>query len=892
MAAPAKPGWVAMVDPLTGEARNVHPDDVQAALDQRWTVETPEQAKIRQYQQANGGSFTEGAKALGEHALSSATLGLSDVALSQLPGYNEQRQLRDETFRAPGMAGEALGFLAPGLGEVKALGTAGKAAKAIAAPVGMAAKASAKVGAAAERLIAGNAPGALRSIAAKGLGSAAAGAVEGGIIGAGQALSDASIHDKEFTAELLLSHVRDGAEIGGALGGGLGAGLETLSVAGRKLRGAPGISEVLGGSRGIEGLAQTKALTSFGALGSDIKRIIKEGGVDAPHRIGQRILDEAEFAGPGALGRAVKHDIDSAAEFASGRVQHYTDELRSVYRKLDEGGQRVEVSTVLADIDEKVLAPLRASKHGGDHGIARAIEGDLDPLISAARKADDVRVAGELVTELRGNVARLDEAIRAKAPTSRALLEGIEADAKAMRSQFESAGMREATRELDAITGNLRSAFHTVERGGLQGTRQAARLERAQAALEKLAQKANEAVATRGKATLSYDDIWKLRQRVDRDIKNWSAQALHDSPTAHAYRGLRDALKGQIEQQVSRTGLAKEFANANAGVSDWIRVEKIAKERSGSLAGNRSLGLTDTIMGAAGIGLGGVAGGAVSILGVLGNKFIRSPAGDRTMATMANSYANWRNVVQASDKSATQLAKQARSTVSATPVRVSSIGFSSRLSMQYDRQRDAIAERHRDQERMVAELSEQLGGIREVSPELADATIRAGSRGINYLAAILPDAPGYPDLKSLATKTADDVPDSDKMALLKVAKAVDKPRSILSEAKLGTLTPSQVDAVRDNYPALYSAIQTEVLDEVTRDAERGRIPDHQRRLELGILTGSPLDASARPDVIAAYQAIYDEAQAPHGQAQPGLSIASGKARKYASRRSSFTDREA
>jgi len=226
---------VTMIDPATGDAVPIHPDDVGTAAEQGFTVETDQARKVREYQDANSGSFAEGAKAFSENALSSATLGLSDVALSQLPGYSEGRQMRDETFRGAGMAGQAAGFLVPGLGEVKALGTAGKFAKVVGAPASAASRLATRTGSLAERLVAGAAPGGARRVIAKGVGGAVGGAVEGGIIGAGQALSESAIQNKELTAELLLSHVRDGAAIGGVLGGGLGAGIEALAIGGRKV---------------------------------------------------------------------------------------------------------------------------------------------------------------------------------------------------------------------------------------------------------------------------------------------------------------------------------------------------------------------------------------------------------------------------------------------------------------------------------------------------------------------------------------------------------------------------------------------------------------------------------------------------------------------------------
>lgn len=895
---PAAQGqWIPMVNPETQMVEEVRGDTARAALDKGWTVETSEQRQLRQYQQEKGGSIVEGAKAAGEHALSSATLGLSDVALAQDPEYREQRKLRDATFKAAGVAGEAAGFLVPGLGEVNGLGIVGRASKAIGAPVSAAGKVAAKVGTTVERVAAGAAPGAARRVASKALGGAAGGAIEGGIIGAGQALSDASIQNKELTAQLLLDHVRNGATIGGLLGGGLSAGIESLSLAGSKVAGAklPPISEVLGGAKGPDGLAQTKALTSFGALGSDIKRIVKEGGADAPNRIGQRILDEAGYSGEGAIGRAIRHDINSAVEVANERVAHYTDRLRDVYRKLDEGGQRVEISTVLGDIDQRVLGPLRSSKYGGDKTIARSIESDLDPLISAAKKADDFRVSSDLVGGFRSSVNELDQALRTGSAASRGLLSSVEADAKVMRKHFESLGQKEAVRELDGVLGNVQHVMRAIERSAAPGGRRFtslpgvqkgldARLVNAQKAMDRLAAKTEAAAAREGRATLSYQELWDLRKRIDKDITNWTATA---SPNVGAYRDLREVLKDQIERQASRTGLAKEFADANSGVADWIKVQKIAKERSGSLAGNRSIGLTDTIMGAAGVAAGGLGGGAAAVALAAGNKFIRSPAGDRTLATLANRYSQWRKVVQASDDAAARLVSKSRGTVRAAPLREHAIGLSSRLALQYNKARERLAQAQ-NPERLLSELSGSTSGLREVSPELADATVQAGARSAAFVSSLMPQAPGFPDLKSIARKRDMDVAESDKDRFLRSLMAADSPSSILAKAHDGKLTPSDVVAAKEAAPELYDAMRASVVEEATQQAGRGRVPGYQQRLQLSILTGIPLDASARPEVIAAYQALGSEPEQQMG-GHGVLPTGTGKATKFGERRRALTD---
>lgn len=876
---------VPMLNPETGATEQIHPDDVQAALDQRYTVETPEQARLREYQDTSGNSIVEGAKALGENTLSSATLGLSDVALSQLPGYSEGRQLRDETFRGAALTGQAAGFLVPGLGEVKALGTAGKVAKAIGAPAAAASRVASRAGSLAERLVAGAAPGAARRVIAKGAGGAIGGAVEGGIIGAGQALTESSIQNKELTAELLLGHVRDGAAIGGALGGALGAGVETLAIGGRKVaQGAPRLLESMTGAKGVEGLAQTKALASIGALGSDFKKIVKEGGKDAPRRLGERILREAEFGfeGSGAVGRAVRSGLEEHADIAGRVAQREGERVGAVYRQLGERGEGVAATRVAADVERDVLAPLRSSGYAPDLRIAKSIERDLAPVFRNVERADQYRVSRELIGTFRENAAKVDDAIRSKrAPIGRQALAELEADAKAMRAHFGKAEQGFAIRELDNVLGNLRAAQSQLEKGGVLG----GRLAQASSALENLAKKVEESSAKNGVATLSHDYLWKLRQRIDKSIKQWE---FGKDPRADAYRKVRDSIKAHAEEAAEKSSLGAEFKAANQSYSDWVKIRNISEQRAASVAGNRSAGLTDTIVGAAGIAQGGITGGVMAVVGPLGNKFLRSAAGDRTLATLANSYSNWRKVTRAANNAAIQVSNSSRALVRASPV-VAGTGLGTRLAQDFDRRREQTLEQQQDTERLVAQLTQQLGPVAEVDPGLASATIQAGSRGAAYLASILPPAPGFADLDSISTPNGFDVPASLKEEFLRAEKAVRKPLSVIKTAEKGELTPDEVDALKASAPALYEAIRNHVVDEVSSEAEAGRVPDYQRQAQLSMLTGIPFDATFRPDVIAFYQGIHEE----NGMAEqaPEIMPKSGRVTRIGSRRASFTDRE-
>lgn len=96
-----------------------------------------------------------------------------------------------------------------------------------------------------------------------------------------------------------------------------------------------------------------------------------------------------------------------------------------------------------------------------------------------------------------------------------------------------------------------------------------------------------------------------------------------------------------------------------------------------------------------------------------------------------------------------------------------------------------------------------------------------------------------------------------------------KPLTVLDDLARGTVRKEQVETLRALYPALYSSIQSKLLDEL--HSTRAQISFAQRVL-LFQLFGSATDPSLKPQNIAAIQASYKPAQpAPSGasRATPG-----------------------
>lgn len=181
-------------------------------------LEQNDRAIEQQTQGEYGSGFWNKAQAFGEGALRGATLGLSDVALSSLDAEGS-KGLRERRNRAgTGVVGEVAGGLA-----TVAVGGEGLLARALAkTPTGLATRVAAR---------------AATRVPTKTAAMAVEGAIETGLFGAGQSISQATLSDDPFTVESLAVNMGSGAALGLVAGGGLGA---ISSIAQRAKRGLAG----------------------------------------------------------------------------------------------------------------------------------------------------------------------------------------------------------------------------------------------------------------------------------------------------------------------------------------------------------------------------------------------------------------------------------------------------------------------------------------------------------------------------------------------------------------------------------------------------------------------------------------------------------------------------
>lgn len=317
----------------------------------------------------------EGARALG-----------GEDAAAQMAA--KTRLLRDEFADTTGAAEFAGGFLLPVPGSGLAKGAAGAIGKGL-------------VGAVERAGLRG-----LEGIAGHVIPGALTAGYEGAVMGAGQALSESALGDRNLTAERLFAH----AEKAGLLGMGIGAALH-LPLA--RLGGVtPAIERAAGGEatalaraeraatraeeaavsaaehaprpagggmlERLQGMADEEGYRALGGLSKQYKKLgsTAEAQLERAQGIGKLLRDEGVISP-----LATKAEM---AEKIAAKVKATGEEIGAQIRKLDETGVRFDTTSFLERARAEVLAPL-AEKVGYD-AEAKAVANYLESFAEKVKE--------------------------------------------------------------------------------------------------------------------------------------------------------------------------------------------------------------------------------------------------------------------------------------------------------------------------------------------------------------------------------------------------------------------------------------------------------------------------------------------------------------------------
>lgn len=811
---------------------------VPLAVKGGYTLETAQGFEARQYEKEQGGLGA--VKAFGENALSSGTLGLSDVAAGAVGGneYRQNRALREIAYPTASTAGEVAGMvipaLIPGGAEAEAAEVGVHGAQAAEAGGSLLGRAAGAVGTVARNTPAGLAlrggeaaselvghglgalgvtgDGLLGRVGRGALKGAAGGAVEGAAFGAGGALSEAALApdgDYDGLAQKLWAGAIHGAEFGATVGGGIGLAGEVAGAAARKIGGT------FSARRTLEELSDAKTLQSAGYLGSDIQKVAQAN----PGRIRE-------------LADAVRSE-DSIG---------WMDTLKDRARKVEEARQGAgeTLGTMRKTLDENLASPLEGVNV-------------RDVLNRAEQRAAELKAAAATTADVRA----------------------------ASKFNREIVQLKKGTRD---FTGDA----------------------------EELAKEGKP-----GAHNMNFEDAHNLRRKLDETLANYGKR---EYPMGGSKRppdaferelmGLRTDLESEFENAAERVmsksspEFRDQYIDAKHRYGALNEIAKVSKKRVGMAAGNRTIGLTDTLAGLTGFATMGPAG----ILAAAANRAIRSAQADHIVGKLASELAKFDQHVEASaGRWAGRSRKAARDVAEVAPVHhaaaahsavhqaiehvgeVSKVTTASTLHVRSEaiEQRERIEEYFHKLRGAEQEANAPEGTLVHIpgAPETEKAAERVRKNAAAWLVKEAPVSPATIEHPMLARIARQMKPNPvDVMSFLRKVRTVEDPKVAIKAFEEGRLTTDHVKALTATAPAVLDQLRRAVVAKVT--AQNADVA-YSDRIQLSILLGVVADPSMRPEAIQAGQATYAAMRAKSGGAGPQQSpgpSAPGKAPKGATSR--------
>jgi len=864
-----------LVNPNTGQVQSFDGADVLGVLDEGWGVETSQARDERKTREKYGEGIGAEAAAAGLGALRGASLGLSDVAISEIGGPDANKALRRyrEFNPTATLGGEIAGAVMPALlgGVGGAVGTAARFT-----PAGS----IARLGLATERgvatALAGRGAGAAGAILRGMVPLAAGSAVEGALYGGGEAVTEAVLGDPEMTAEQFLTHVGVGALLGGGAGGTLGLGglaaKGAIRAAGAGARGTgraiESIYERATGNKAAPGLGKMWSKVSGVASGADDETL------------------EAFFAG----GRKGK-ELRQKAVQAETVLDDHAQDLREAYDRFLLHSRRVQGEAIGAN---KLKNIERVIIRGNEDLVSASALYQIDDV---ARQLDEMleEGAGAWATTglktMRKSIdaykGRIFGMIKGKTPDNAEInfmLDNLKRDIGARRVRLKRGGSEYKTKEtrkrFDDMYEGLRRHLENEELYGEAAKIQADVNYGWVQYLSNNNYRNNFAVKM---GSEGFEDVWKAN---DQKFRTFVRDLEHVETNDHIY------LKSQMETGEDLLGKIDDNYNlspermddvikARKAASDVLKtldsaeVDVIAINQLRTIEKMAASSGFSAATGAVGGGLVGGLGGAIVGGGV--GALLRPGQTIRQLATLeritggvtpkikAATSSFIKNAARRAQGAARVTGKAARR--SAAPISVNSVSFGEpkrrraerSVATAYLERLDELAEMVATPEAAGQRLTDALLPIEDVAPNLAAAIAGKTARAMRFLYERAPRPPPSVTDSLVPRYWRPAAPDIARWE--RYLQAVEDPMSSLDHLRSGTLSREEVETLREVYPWIYGAI-SENLHESLAEL-RTELP-HRERLQLSTFFGVPVDETMTPDFLRLAQATHVSEQTPQG----------------------------
>uniref|UniRef100_A0A6H1ZBX9 Uncharacterized protein n=1 Tax=viral metagenome TaxID=1070528 RepID=A0A6H1ZBX9_9ZZZZ len=873
---PAAEATVPLKSPIAGVVEQVPVEEVQARAREGWTAPSVEEAREAELREKYGGA-EYAALAAGTAFAKEATFGASDWALGQMApdaakSLGEIREYHDIPSTLGGLGGMAVGF-----GKVQGLGAAGKFLRAAGGP----GRAVLKGGEAVERLGGGG-------IIGKGL----RGAGEAAIWGAGEAISEDALGQKELTKESFAMDVGFNALLGGGLGSALGAAGKAAGWSGKKLQAAmrsedaaAGLLETMFGYAG-RGVAKAAALTG------------REGTEVLPQAFSSAAKRESMTHGKQLIAKEVPDFFK--------RFFGFTERSNLAGNKFKGTAKESEIAHVL----DEALFPKQVDSARTVAGRFRTELNEmlLDKHLYSPTKIKGTKGLEASVEHIEGVLARLDEITK---PNPLGIVTPVGVP-------------RKYSRELMA---QLNTAVDSLKRDEGKFTKfyrgKSHKLGNEQRTFDKLkglygyARKELENTASWGDAGTLYKVVngtWTPAIQGD-DLTGFARHWLKPHQPTGAFKedvwlptldqvdtvfsnvvnpkgdAAIQAMRGHLETHVAHNEMiAKSLKNLSPEQRKWLlesRSEaKALLEQLDTVAehatsvnqmqllegGSDSAGMIGGFIG------GGLASGnpALAAAGVLMGPVLNPARTVRQLALMDRTLRKTQEVLAGAGGPLRAAAKAARPIAVRTALQL-------RENKRSERAAHAVTQAKGTD--IAALVRSNLSYMAQGAPDTVEGAADHVQRGLNYLAEHAPQPHSrYGALGAIEIPPSE----AELQRFERRRRAVEDPRTIIRDLADGMVSYEAVDAVRKTAPAFYEALQKQIVHDLQGLGEKGLMIPYLDSRSASMILGHPIDPLDTPEVAQIIQRIYHE---PDPKPLPGRRPAKGGDRELGDNISLTADRE-
>lgn len=547
----------------------------------------------------------------------------------------------------------------------------------------------------------------------------------------------------------------------------------------------------------------------------------------------------------------MRQDLDDVASTERGAAPTKFQVKLQKARRIVEG-ELLDASDRAAEVAGDAGALVKRALR--EDGVAVAEDATVTDLALLARNRAD-----ELERGLVNGVEGFDAALKKDQLPSVALI------AKQLRSRVLSPLKRRASQEMREIGQSLDSVLgsflHPVDNFGRPMERMGFGL------LRQLRRELDDLASPPGVAG---EQLAKAKRVIDDEIvkaADRTAEAAGEAGEAYSrlrdrvslFRGTADSLELSSASGAELKAIGASYRRAKERFAVFSFLNDVAQKNVAQDVANRTISLTDTIVGAGGMPAGAVVGllsGDVSVLGGLAvgaltgvaagavNKLIRAQ-GRKFAATAGSKLIAIRNT----NKDVTNRIESAARSFVDKATTTATIGAAKISTTALDRQKE-FDQRIASLEASLSGAQDMLG-LEDETPRTAEAIQQTMTKAKTFVAA---KAPRMPKLEGLRVEPSRVVSSPDQTKFLRYARAADNFDTVIQDFSEGRVTLEAIETANAVYPKSFKVLKTSLESALSKhDVSK---MSAERRVQLSFVLGRPVHFSMDPAFIQTVQAMH------------------------------------